>query len=304
MIKRIFVLCLVALLCVPCLGVLAMAETEYTYVASADTDSMFVGTMADKLPEGYYSCTGVAEINGTSVEISVSGLTVTYADDGDGMMMCMCPLTIDVDGSSLSVYFVLGYVDVVDQFMFALGSNELGPLPGTFTFASQSASDAPSYRLDYVLGETYSGNVLPPEGQYAMDLTYDGITDSYIVDIVYEESSYVSGLVSFHQAFYRGYQLAWILSLFAERLFRPALYKYFDSWEIDKILPELPSSYKPYAVDPMTAPVLRKRLRSARWLFKNVKKLRKKKRREPAVAAVVDFCNLPDPEPEVTYAAG
>lgn len=95
----------------------------------------------------------------------------------------------------------------------------------------------------------------------------------------------------------------WILSLFAERLFRPALYKYFDSWEIDKVLPELPSSYKPYAVDKMSVPVLRKRLRSARWLFKNVKKLRKKKRIEPAVAATVDFLNLPDPVPDVECVA-
>lgn len=96
----------------------------------------------------------------------------------------------------------------------------------------------------------------------------------------------------------------WILSLFAERLFRPALYKYFDSWEIDKILPPLPALYKPYAVDKMSLPVLRKRLRASRWLFKNVRKLRKKKKREPVVNAVVEFMNLPEPDPEVLHVAG
>lgn len=64
--------------------------------------------------------------------------------------------------------------------------------------------------------------------------------------------------------------------LFALRLFRPAYYKYFDSWEIDRILPPLPSFCKPYYTDPMETPVLLRRIRCTRWLFKSVKKYRRK----------------------------
>lgn len=93
----------------------------------------------------------------------------------------------------------------------------------------------------------------------------------------------------------------WFMSLFAERLFRPALYKYFDSWEIDRELPPLPAEYKPYYVDPMDLPVFRRRIFCTRWLFKSVKKYRKKLRHAPKVEAVVEFMNL-DPAPEVSYA--
>lgn len=93
-----------------------------------------------------------------------------------------------------------------------------------------------------------------------------------------------------------------IQSLLAQRLWRPAYYGYFDSWEIDRELPKLPSDLRPYSVDPMDLPVLRRRIRCTRWLFNSVKNYRKKKKQAPAVAAVVDFCNLPDPVPEVSYA--
>lgn len=34
--------------------------------------------------------------------------------------------------------------------------------------------------------------------------------------------------------------------LFAQRIYRPQYYKYFDSWELDWNLPELPETYQPY----------------------------------------------------------
>lgn len=95
----------------------------------------------------------------------------------------------------------------------------------------------------------------------------------------------------------------WYLRLFSYRMYRPQYYKYFDSWEVDR-LPELPASYQPYSVDPMDIPVFRRRLRLGRWIFKEAKRIRKKNRRAPKVAAVVDFMNLPEPEEEFAYAAG
>lgn len=92
-----------------------------------------------------------------------------------------------------------------------------------------------------------------------------------------------------------------IQSLLAQRLWRPAYYGYFDSWEIDRELPPLPSDLRPCSVDPMELPVFRRRARCTRWLFKSVKQYRKKLRRSPKVLAVVDFINL-DPAPEVSYA--
>ena len=41
--------------------------------------------------------------------------------------------------------------------------------------------------------------------------------------------------------------------LFAKRVFRPAYYKYFDSWELDE-LPSLPGKYKPYEAKLATFP--------------------------------------------------
>lgn len=36
-----------------------------------------------------------------------------------------------------------------------------------------------------------------------------------------------------------------LIRLFAKKIYRPPLYKYFDSWELDP-MPELPKSYKPF----------------------------------------------------------
>lgn len=73
--------------------------------------------------------------------------------------------------------------------------------------------------------------------------------------------------------------------LFCIRLFRPLYYKYFDSWEIDRILPPLPASCKPYYADPMSVPIFWRRIRCTRWLFKSVKKYRKKNKKRFAVAS-------------------
>lgn len=67
--------------------------------------------------------------------------------------------------------------------------------------------------------------------------------------------------------------------VFAQRIFRPRYYKYFDSWELDK-LPPLPAEYQPGKIDYLTAPVLRRWIRSSRRLFRKTRKYRKGEKRE------------------------
>lgn len=62
--------------------------------------------------------------------------------------------------------------------------------------------------------------------------------------------------------------------LFAKRIFRPMYYKYFDSWELQK-LPPLPDYYQPVANNFYTAPVLRAWMNSSKRLFRRTKRLRK-----------------------------
>lgn len=56
-----------------------------------------------------------------------------------------------------------------------------------------------------------------------------------------------------------------LVRIFAtKRIFRPLYYKYFDSWELER-LPDLPAKYKPIAADFDASPFLR------RWLIRNRK---------------------------------
>lgn len=99
-----------------------------------------------------------------------------------------------------------------------------------------------------------------------------------------------------------GYVKPSLLSrIFAQRVYRPKYYPYFDSWEIDRSLPPLPSSYQPYVPDPMELPIFFRRLRAGRWLFKSVKQFRKHQRHSISAGKVVDFLDLPEPK-EVSYA--
>ena len=67
--------------------------------------------------------------------------------------------------------------------------------------------------------------------------------------------------------------------LFAKRIYRPKYYKYFNSWELEK-LPALPEAYKPQKLDFTKAPVMRTWFRSGRLVMKRTRKARKADRRE------------------------
>lgn len=68
--------------------------------------------------------------------------------------------------------------------------------------------------------------------------------------------------------------------LFAKRVIRARYYKYFDSWELDWNLPELPATYKPYA------PPLHAKKVALPWVYKNTillcswKRWRRQKRQD------------------------
>lgn len=62
--------------------------------------------------------------------------------------------------------------------------------------------------------------------------------------------------------------------VFAHRIFRPAYYKYFDSWELEK-LPPLPDTYRPNKTDILTTPIYGHYFRDSREHMKKARKIRK-----------------------------
>lgn len=64
--------------------------------------------------------------------------------------------------------------------------------------------------------------------------------------------------------------------LFATRVYRPPLYKYYDSWQ-QKPMEALPARFQPYAEDEFTKPIFKRYCRSMRKLGKMHKKLKRKK---------------------------
>lgn len=61
-------------------------------------------------------------------------------------------------------------------------------------------------------------------------------------------------------------------TVFAKRLYRPRYYPYFDSWEIEDDLKELPTKYQPNPVDPWRLPVFRNYSKMQRSFVKRRKK--------------------------------
>lgn len=62
--------------------------------------------------------------------------------------------------------------------------------------------------------------------------------------------------------------------LFAQRIYRPRYYKYFDSWELEK-LPPLPSTYTANAMPSNDAYVLRTWMQDNKRIMRRTRKLRK-----------------------------
>lgn len=62
--------------------------------------------------------------------------------------------------------------------------------------------------------------------------------------------------------------------LFARRIYRPRYYKYFDSWELEK-LPELPAKYTPNENPANDAYILRMWIQDSNRLHRRTRKLRK-----------------------------
>lgn len=67
-----------------------------------------------------------------------------------------------------------------------------------------------------------------------------------------------------------------LVRLFAIRIFRPPLYKYFDSWE-KKPMEKLPATYRPYLEDEYSKPIFRAYCRSGRSLIRWHKKHMRRK---------------------------
>lgn len=63
--------------------------------------------------------------------------------------------------------------------------------------------------------------------------------------------------------------------LFAKRVFRPPLYKYFDSWELDP-LPDLPASFQPVPYNPSGMKLFKHWLNKTVILLRSVRKYRRR----------------------------
>ena len=73
----------------------------------------------------------------------------------------------------------------------------------------------------------------------------------------------------------QGYSKPPILQrMFCKWIFRPKYYKYFNSWELER-LPDLPPKYHANKVDPLNAPVLGAWTHTRKRLFRRTRKLRK-----------------------------
>lgn len=78
----------------------------------------------------------------------------------------------------------------------------------------------------------------------------------------------------------QGYSKPPILQrIFAKWIYRPKYYKYFNSWELDK-LPALPSEYQPYNPDALSRPVLRPWIRVMKNINRRTRKQRKRDEHE------------------------
>ena len=71
MVKRILAVAISMLLCIPLLGVAAYADSGYTFVTSADTDSVYYGAASEAPVPGKYKFSGVVDYFGNQVSFSV-----------------------------------------------------------------------------------------------------------------------------------------------------------------------------------------------------------------------------------------
>lgn len=70
--------------------------------------------------------------------------------------------------------------------------------------------------------------------------------------------------------------------LFAQRIFRPKYYKYFDSWELEK-LPPLPEKYKAQEIDWRTRNIYLPWIKARKQIFKRTRKARLQDARQKAI---------------------
>lgn len=187
MIKRILAVSLALLLCIPCLAFSALADAAYQYVSSADTNGMYMGTMADMLPAGQYSL--MVALQNIPLSHTVSYLNISYSPmefEGMPVMGFEYHDTISQDGMTAEVLIQIGYMEQADLFVVALYVDGVA-LPASFAFS-------PATVFTFAFGP-HTGNILPPEGRYHMDLTFDGVTTSMPVELFYETSDNQTGFV-------------------------------------------------------------------------------------------------------------
>lgn len=70
--------------------------------------------------------------------------------------------------------------------------------------------------------------------------------------------------------------------LFAQRIYRPKYYKYFDSWELEK-LPALPDKYKAQEIDWASRSILVPWIQARKRLYKRTRKARKRNAKKRAI---------------------
>lgn len=178
MLKRICALCLALLFVVPCLTFFAFADSEYHFTTSVDTDG--VAIYPGSIPDGNYYLSGSGVFSGGSGSISFADEFVNVMFAGDnGELVSDFSTSLSFNGSSVYVVLIFDGSDT----LIAVGCDD-GVFLGDFVLSS-SAGDSSSYRNEFIFNEIYSGNVLPPEGRYNLEITFDGETTYLPVELFY-----------------------------------------------------------------------------------------------------------------------
>lgn len=180
MIKRICALCLALLFVVPCLAFFAFADSVYHFTTSIDTDG--VAIYPGSIPDGNYYLSGSGVFSGGSGSISFTDelVSVMFAED-NGEIVSLSSTSLTFNGNP--VYLGLIF-DGTDTIIF-VGCDD-GSFLGDFVLSS-SAGDSSSYLNEFIFNAIYSGNVLPPEGRYNLEITFDGEITYLPVELFYSQ---------------------------------------------------------------------------------------------------------------------
>lgn len=135
MIKRILVVSLALLLCVPLLAATVFAATQYHFSTTLENSGIYSSPASEAPPPGLYRLDGVIHDIGLDIPFSVE-INVFYEYEGDSVYGSILPFVVVYNDVSLDLVavFALEY----ENFVFFVLSEDENYLPGDFTLTQLS----------------------------------------------------------------------------------------------------------------------------------------------------------------------